>query len=393
MIKKIIAASLFFLILQANAETVSNPDADMVKQTITDYMNKNHIPGVAVEIYTNGKPDSYYFGYANQDKKTPITKNTIFELGSITKIMTSLLLAQEVDTATVQFSDSITNFMPELPNAYEDITLLNLATHTSGLPFDVPDNLNSLAQLHSYLPTFTPGHSADETWTYSNFGMGMLGYALESVTHKNFNQMYIGKIMKPLNMQPIALTVPERYKRFYAQGYDKNGNPIQPASLGIFPTAYGIKASAGDMQKFLGAAIGLQGTPERILYPMRMTQAVYVRVPDKLQGLGWQIHAITPADIQELLHIERKKNSRNLPVEEIYEKPTFNGDSLIDKTGSTNGFRCYIALIPNKKTGIVILTNRAMNDNSIVETGREILFKLAKIDTEKTVETVDVSHE
>ena len=72
-------------------------DNAIVKQAINAFMEENHIPGVAVELYVNGKAESYYFGYANPETNVPVSKSTIFELGSISKVMTSLLLAQEVD--------------------------------------------------------------------------------------------------------------------------------------------------------------------------------------------------------------------------------------------------------------------------------------------------------
>ena len=381
MLRKLLAISLLLLTLSIHAAEVTDVTvAQTVRQIMTEYMTSNQIPGAAVEVYVDGKPSSYYFGYANRDKKISVSKNTIFELGSITKVMTSLLLAQEVDSANMQFGDSVTNFLTSLPNAYEDITLMNLATNTSGLPFELPEKITRVDDLYAYLPNYTPPYSADERWIYSNVGIGLLGYALETETHQSFNQLYIRRIMQPLHMQPFALTVPARYQHFYAQGYDNNGQPVNPAELGIFPSAYAVKSSAGDMQKFLAAAIGLPGTPDRIFYPMRMTEAVYVRVPDKLQGLGWQIHEIKPEDIAGLLQTEKKSNAGLIPIEEIYEKPTFHGDALIDKTGSTNGFRAYIAFIPNKKTGIVILTNRGASDNAIIVAGRKILFSLAKID-------------
>lgn len=384
MIKKILAISTFFLAFNACAEPAVDPTAVVVRQTINELMQKNNIPGVAVELYVDGKPHAYYFGYANRDKKTPVTAKTIFELGSITKVMTSLLLAQAVDMAKVQFSDSITNSMNYLPNEYEDITLLNLATHTSGLPTNFPENVKTQSQLIKYLDTFKPTYSADEQWIYSNVGIGMLGEALETVTHASFNQMYINQIMKPLKMEPIALTVPVKYKANYAQGYDKNGQPVPEMSLGVFPSAYGIKASAGDMQKFLAASIGLPGTPESIFYPMRMTQSPFVRLTDKMQGLGWQIHTLASENIADLLHAPDAMNLGPEKVEDIQEKPVFDGDALIDKTGMTNGFRAYIAVIPNKKTGIVILTNESIADGSIVDAGREILFKLADIKAAET---------
>lgn len=385
MIKAILAPLLLILSLSAFADTETDPNADIVKQTIAQFMEKNNVPGVAVELYVNGKPHSYYFGYADREKKKPINKKTIFEVGSISKVMTSLLLAEEVDFSKMQLTDSITKYIPDLPQTFGNVTLQSLATHTSGLSSNVPSSVATEEDLKNYLTRFSPPYSPNQQWVYSHFGMGMLGQAIEKGAQKDINQLYQKQILSPLGMQPIGITVPKKLQAFYAQGHDENGDPVV-SKLNVFPSAAGVKASAGDMQRFLSAAIGLPGTPGKIFYPMRMTQTAYVKLPGQLQGLGWQIHPITPENVQELLDVDVTESIMTgaIKVNEVIDKPTFDGNALIDKTGTTPGFRSYIALIPNKKSGIVILTNSHSLDRQIVEAGREILFKLTKMTPSKT---------
>ena len=106
MLKKLSILFLSFLFFtQAYAavpESISH--ADIVKKAVDAFMSDNDVPGVVVELYVDGKPESYYFGYANPNIRRPMNKNTIFEIGSISKVMTSLLLAREVDTANVQLN-------------------------------------------------------------------------------------------------------------------------------------------------------------------------------------------------------------------------------------------------------------------------------------------------
>ena len=339
-------------------------------------MQKNEVPGAAVLLIVEGKPYAYYYGYADRESKKPVTKDTIFELGSITKVMTSLLLAQEVDFAKIKLKEPVSKYMPTLPASFGKITVRSLATHTSGLPFNVPVDVKNRAEWEKYAATYTPEYPADERYTYSNLGIGLLGQTLETVTHQSFNQLYRTKILAPLGMQPIALTVPKKLQVFYAQGYGEKGEPLPPISDGLFPSAGAVKASADDMAKFLSAAIGLPQTPESIFYPMRMTQTAYVDVGNTEQGLGWQIHELTGSNLKVLLNGGNELGMETEAVKEVYAEPTFNGNALIDKTGSTNGFRAYIAVIPDKKTGIVILTNRHHTGPSVLKAGREILFKL-----------------
>jgi len=381
--KTLIYCLMLLLSFTANAKSTSDQHDEMVNKTMTQFMQENKLPGMAVELYVNGKHRSYYFGYANREKKTRVNKNTIFEVGSITKIMTALLLAQQVDTAKVQLNDPIKKYFARLSDGLEDITLQNLATHTSGLPFDAPDKIASSSQLENFLDHYDPKVDPDDKWIYSNLGIGMLGLTMEQITHKSLKQLYQANILSPLKMHDFAFIIPQRFKSYAAQGYDENNKPITTSKLGLFPSAWAIKASSLDMQHFLAAAIGLPGTPERILYPIRMTQAAYVKLPDSMQGLGWDIHPITSDNIEELLDSNTDIFAK-ITINEIYDKPKFDGDALIDKTGITDGFNSYIALIPNKKSGIVVLTNGYVDINQLVNKTREVLFKLNGISKETT---------
>lgn len=376
-IKTIIFTIGLVLTNHAVADTVNDPVNALVGQIASDYMKKNHIPGMAVELYIDGKPHEYYFGFANETKKIPVSEKTIFEVGSISKVMTSLLLAQEIDIANMGLNDSVTKYITDLPESFNKITLQDLATHTSGLAFKAPENIKNQTELSDYFAKWSPEYAPGEQWRYSNIGIGMLGYALENSTNKNFEELYRRRVLTPLGMQASGFSISGKLKSFYAQGYDQSGKPVPASAQGLFEAAYGLKMSANDMQRFLSAAIGLPGTPDRIFYPMRMTQVAYVKLADKMQGLGWQIHPLTEDNTDDLLN-----DSEHLldaaKISEIYERPEFNPKSLIDKTGTTGGFRSYVAVIPSQKSGIAILTNKNDTSDAIVKLGREILFKVSK---------------
>lgn len=366
------AMSLLFstTLYAATTDTVVN---DVMQQ----YMQKNDVPGAAVIVYVDGKPSAYYFGVADKQSKKPVSQETIFELGSITKLMTSILLAQEVDFAKINLKLPINKYVPTLPAAFSGVTVRSLATHTSGLPFDVPATVKNRADWEKFAATWKSANATDAQYEYSNVGMGLIGYALESVTHQDYNKLYRTKVLAPLNMQPIAFTVPAKLQANYAQGYDETGAPAAHVADGVFPAAYAMKASASDMSKFLSAAIGLPQTPQSIFYPVRMTQTAYLAAGDSAQGLGWQIHETTPENIKDMLKPEDiTAANKPHPVAAVFKDPVFNGSDLIDKTGSTNGFSNYIAVLPNKKSGIVILTNRNVSGPELVLAARTILFNL-----------------
>lgn len=363
---------LFILFCLFNIHTAMAISADEIKSTMNAYMKKNSIPGAAVVVISNGKPSHYFFGVANKEKNTPITKDTIFELGSITKIFTSLLLAEQVDSAKLQLDDLLTDYVPNLSDSFDDVSLLNLATHTSGLSTNVPDTIKTPAELNSYLENYSSEEFADDHFQYSNVGMGLLGMALANQAHKSLNDLYIAQILKPLHMQPIGIVVPSSLANNIAQGYTPENQPALPVSDVILAGEGAAKASSEDMQKFLSAAIGLPGTPSSILYPMRLTQVSYLDLPDGEQGLGWSIHDVS-APVKPFNYFGKEA------IVEKGDKAIYDGNKLIDKSGATDGFRAYIALIPNKKSGIVILANRSSTDTSIVTVGRKILLSAAGV--------------
>jgi len=360
------------------AESLSSPHADIVQKTIYSLMAKNNIPGVAVELYINGKPYEYYYGYADREKKLPVSNNTIFEVGSLSSVMTSLLLAQEIDWAKMSLNDPITKYVKEVPESFHNIKLQDLATYTSSLPFNLPKNINTQAELKKYLTTWSADADPGEQWLYSNVSVGLLGFALESSTEKDFANLYRRHILNPLRMV-VGVTIPQKLVKYYAQGYDQNGHVVSHSSIGLFPAAASINASAQDMQRFLSAAIGLPGTPPRVFYPMRMTQSMYVKLADKFQGLAWQIHPISGNNAADLLYVSDAIDAGSTDVQAIYSRPTYNGNALIDKSGGTQGFRAYVAVLPNKKSGIVILANKNVANYVVVKAARELLFKLTNL--------------
>jgi beta-lactamase class C len=354
--------------------------SDLVKSNVMPFMRINKIPGVAVSIYLNGVPHNYYFGYANLTTQQPVTGNTIFEIGSITKLFTSLLLAEEVKAGRVNLEKNVDTILPDFSaslKAFHSITLEQLATHTSGLPFDVSPNVKTREQLVRHLRWWHFPLPNMHSWIYSNVGMGLLGNSLEALTGQSFNDLYRRNILAPLGMQEIGINVPEALVSEYAQGYRTDGSPAPRVNLAAREASGSIKASATDMSRFLAAAMGLPGTPDFILSSMRLTQTPFVQLPTFEQGLGWQIYALNNKKIASMLRPPALMHVGPIPSKPVFILSRhFDSDHLFDKTGTTAGFRAYIALIPNRKTGIVILTNRRVSDPALLGTARRILFKI-----------------
>lgn len=367
-----------------------------VGKKIESWMKRNDIPGVAVLLYLNAEPYSYYFGVESFDTQIPVTDKTVFEIGSLTKIFTSLLLVQMINENKLNLSDSITEYLPYLSrysNVFQQVTVRMLATHTAGLPMMVPNHVQRQSDLPAYLAHFdllcTPGAE----WRYSNVGTGLLGNIIEAVTKKDINSLYIDYLLQPLGMQKIGINVPKSFLFHYAQGYSNEGYHVPHThyaqyydSLGkansqfescLLPGSGAMKMVASDGLPFLKAAIGMPDISSKIIDLMKITQMSYLSTIEMNQGFGWVIYPLNQIDKKakkKLLNPNAYMNRWPEPANIIHD-PIFDGDALIEKTGLTSGFRSYIGVIPNKQSGIIILTNRFALNNEIMKLGRSILFE------------------
>jgi len=374
----LLMACLFFS-LNTQAEALSKNPQAIVNKVISNLMTQNQIPGVAVELYIDGKPYAYYYGQANKDKKIPVDSNTIFEVGSLTKLLTSLLISQEVIAKKINPDESFATYLVDFNQtphaAIRNVSIQQLSTYTAGLPLKLPTNIKSRNEMMHYLENWKPTATIGSEWQYSNIDYGLLGEVLETVSHKNINQLFRDNILSSLGMNPIGIIVPKGYLSAYAQGYDEKGSPTPHDTLGLIPSAGALKASAQDMQRFLAAAIGLSNVSQRIIKAIRIAQTPYVAVNNTQQGYAWEITRIDQKNISELWQQPDAKNLGPLPAKALEKaQQIFDGNALIEKTGATQGFRAYIGVIPNQKSGIVILTNKYISNGKIVNAGREILL-------------------
>lgn len=370
---------LMFSILVLNPAFAADPMQDKLGA----WMKRNGIPGAAVEIYSNGKRTSYYLGYADKDKKTPVKETTIFEIASITKVFTTVLLADQLIKGIMKLDDPVTQYVSDLPasskNKLDQITLEHLATHTSGLPFNVPRPINSRQKLLSFFTRWKNLTPPGSKWLYSNVNMGLLGFSLEKVTHKSIYELYDEKILKPLGMYSSGAMISKELEPYYAQGYKMDGTPAPrrnikewmspPNSDWIFPATGSLKSSPHDMFIFLKAALRVPGTPQHIADAMKLTQTTYVETPRFDQGLAWIIHPEAMKNKIKLLNLKPKAGPYPASAS---NNATYDGSALMEKTGASGGFRAYIGVIPNQQTGVVLMVNRYITSAELIKMGREL---------------------
>ena len=194
--------------------------------------------------------------------------DTIFEIGWITKVFTAFLLADMAERGEVALNDPVRKYLPTSVKAPSrrgrEILLVDLATHTSGLPQDsVELDLNSddspytgyaPSDLYAFLGRHRLARDPGSQWEYSNVGMGLLGHALALRAGASYQDLLRRRIFAPLGMTNTALTLDAEQRSRRATGYNPKLLPLPPWSGGVIDPAGSVNSTAADMLKF-GAAV------------------------------------------------------------------------------------------------------------------------------------------
>ncbi len=370
--------SLFFntpVLTISKKRALNSPTIPIVKQYVQRFMRKYKIPGMAVALYVHNTPYIFHFGYANRENKIPVTRATLFEIGSISKVFTCILIAQEILANRMQLHDAISDHIYFLKNnqRLNTMTIEQLCTHTAALPYDVPVDISSKESLLRHMIKWRPA-TKQAIYRYSNHGIELLRLALEESTRKTINMLFTERILVPLNMSAIGVVVPENYKIYYAKCYDKSGKLTtywdreRPLLLG----SGGLRATSIDMLNFMQATIGLANTPHDLDQAIKLTQTPHVKIGNLKHGLGWTMDNLSTNQIGGLT---------GRLAEKIHtDQRFFSGNYLFDKTGTTNGFQAYIGVVPNQKIGIVLMANKRLPNGwkIIKKFGKELLRKTSK---------------
>jgi len=322
-----------------------------VKILIEKEIQESQIPGIAIALYDGQQEYFLSFGYSDMDKKTLVTENSLFRIGSITKVFTSTVLASLVIDGKVQLNDPVSKFL-KLTNDHSDankITLLNLSTHTASLPRDFPNNtLNSKItpeRIMEFLNGWKTPYPVATQYTYSNLGFQILGMALESSNNTDYMTLLSETILKPLKMNSTFVQVPDQLLLNVATGYNRDQPVVKEPINELVPASGALYSSSSDMLKFMKANLGVDG-PKSLINAMIYAQKGFFSISKHLTiGLGW--------------HLFTNKE----------------GLLIINKNGGLPGFSSYIGFSKaKKKVGVVLLTNKRSVDLTIV--GRKILKEL-----------------
>ncbi len=349
-----------------------------VDEAVRPRMAKEHIPGMAVGITIAGKSWIFNYGVASTEKSKPVTDATLFELGSISKTFTATLTSwAEVDDS-LSLSEKVEKYLPSLRNTpFGNLALLTLGTHTpGGLPLQVPADVRDQEQLMQYLKAWRPAHEPGTYRTYNNLSIGMLGLITAKAMGQDFTALMQQRLLAGLGMKNTFIEVPAARVPDYAQGYTHEGSPIRLSNGVLFAEAYGIKSTAADMVRFLEANMNEVKLGAKLQRAVTDTHTGYFQAGVMTQDLIWEQYPY-PVALKTLLEGNSPAMIYNAtPVTAITPRLPPRQDVWINKTGSTNGFAAYVAFIPEKQLGIVILANKSYPIEERVALAYQILQAL-----------------
>ena len=358
------------------------PDAK-IRQVIDDaikpLLKQYAIPGLAVGVTIDGKRYFVEYGDASTNPKIAVTRDTLFELGSISKTFTATLAAYAEVEGKLSLNDSVSKVMPELKgSALDNVRVLDLATHTTGgfplqLPGDVKNDTQLIAYFKSWKQQYTPGTQR----TYSNPSVGLLGMIAAKSLGTNF-QTSAERLFGDLGLKRTYIVVPATEMKSYAWGYSRDNKPsrVSPALLAI--EAYGVKSNAVDMLRYLEANMGVGTVPAKLARALNATHIGYFRAGELIQDLIWEQYPwpVTPEKLAAGNASQMALKPH--PATAITPPMVPRGDMLINKTGSTNGFGAYVAFVPEKKIGIVMLANKIYPNDMRAKAALQVLSRLTQ---------------
>jgi CubicO group peptidase (beta-lactamase class C family) len=349
--------------LQAEADHLVNP-----------LLANGEVFGMIVGVVT---PDggTHSFGYGQTGRpgdRNPPDINSLFQVGSISKLFTETLLVQLVQEGRLRYDDTVRSLLPtNIPVSVEAgrLTLYELATHTAGLPREPL----TLSQLHSFLTYLVTGRNLyanltvpyllnylrdchpppkeSREFVYSNFGAGLLAYLIEQKTGRPTADLIVERICRPLQMTNSVFTLDPGQQNRLTVGHVGNqacwksaNHLLAPWEMGdLMRPVSGMFSSAGDLLIFAKANLGMLPCP--FASALTATHQVQIKTPRGGEALGWIIYTFDP---------DRR--------------------TLTFKDGVLSGYSGYLGLDLDTQVAVVVLANKFNWDEKV---GMNLLLRIS----------------
>jgi D-alanyl-D-alanine-carboxypeptidase/D-alanyl-D-alanine-endopeptidase len=276
-------------------------DAVAIGRLVDEARAKDGLPGVVVGVLHGKERAVVARGTGGADAAPALDGDTVFEIGSITKAFTGILLAELCARGEVTLETRVQELLPEgvtVPRRGREITLLDLATHRSSLP-RIPSNLESASlldpyagygpdRLHEFLAEYSLRRDVGERYDYSNLGAGLLGHALALQAKTGYEALLRERVLAPLGMRDTFLTVPAAARARLAVGHLPNGQPARSWSFDCLAGCGALRSTANDMLRFAACNLGTVETPLREVLRAAQQPRRDAEGPVRI-GLGWHV--------------------------------------------------------------------------------------------------------
>ena len=345
--KSFVTVFIILLITQT-VSAAATPDDRYIESVIKSRIESSVNQAIVVGIVDSSGRRIISHGTFNRDDSREVDGNTLFEIGSVTKVFTSLILAAMAEKGDLGLDDPIKHYLPDSVDVPEknsvEITFSHLASHTSGLPL-WPTNIiddYTAELLYEFLSGYELIREPGTLSEYSNLGAGLLGHILSLKTGLSSEELFIERVCKPLNLADTRITIEGALYDRFPTGHDMQGNQVEYSDVSknvLFLAAGALRSTANDLLTFLEANLGYV---DNDLYSATLNTHIPradVNPPILSTGLAW--------------FIQRQYNSE-----------------ILWHTGASEGYRSFIGFDKESGIGVVVLSNSA---NDIQDIGMHLL--------------------
>ena len=341
------------LLLAAGARAQPIPLDSLAQSALED----GDLPSLVVGVIFEG--ERFVVGLGDAGGAAP-DEHTIYEVGSVSKVLTSLALADAVVRGGLDLEDPVAFLLPKTRRVGSHpagpIRLVDLATHTSGLPrlatnaYARADVMNPYAfydagLLYDFLEDVEPATPPGQTYAYSNAGAGLLGFALARDAGRPYADLVRDRILEPLGMMDTHVEVPRAKAGRFVRGHNADGSTARHWTF-LEPTvgAGGWRSTAADLLTLAQAALEPDATP--LADALRLSLEPRVSVPGgRRVGLGWHVVPVGAA-------------------------------SMAVHDGGTGGFASFLGVVPERGAAVVVLTNKRAD---VIALGLEVARRLVAL--------------
>ncbi len=391
----------------------------VIRSRIQSYLDSGQCIGLAVGVLAAGAECVVFGGKVSAAQAESPDEKTLFEIGSITKVFTTMLLAEMHVAGEVTLNDRVNRYLPTegrlVYRGGDDVTLLHLATHTSGLP-RLPPNLTwkklvtdnpyadySAEDLYAGLARCRLKNRPGARTRYSNLGSGLLGHVLSRIGGADYERLLIDRVLRPLGMHDTAIRLSDEQQIRMALGHAE-GKAVRNWDFQVLAGAGGLRSTVPDMLRFLRANIDPASTPLRAA--IELTHQVQTRFrwqwyrdfgcmgPIAFAGLAgllaWQsfglplwsrfvIPIVVPGVMLAFWLTGVIGGIEDMAVGWHFDRLD-DADANADEwalwhNGGTAGFASYLAFSKRHRVGVLLLAN---SDHAPDAIGRALLLELVQ---------------